>query len=208
MRSTKLLCILLLLGCGTATTAPDKLAKQPNLAIGAVPVADFTATCVQTTCQLTDLSTDSDGSIVAWSWGFPGGTSTLASPTFRYPSGEFNGTQWQTILTVTDNDGNQTTVIKYISVQPQIIAGISLSKFHGDIVVNYTWTGTDAGIESMKLILYANDYSSSLSVIVPNTGSGSLTTSFKGKLDPSQAVVCQNRPVGPEYQCSNTISIR
>lgn len=49
------------------------------------PVANFTFTTENLTAQFTDLSTDSDGTVDAWSWKFgDGGTSTEQNPSHTY----------------------------------------------------------------------------------------------------------------------------
>jgi PKD repeat protein len=67
------------------------------------PTADFSYTKSDLTVDFTDQSTDSDGSIVSWSWDFGdvSGTSTEQNPSYTYVS---DGTYTVT-LTVTDNDG-------------------------------------------------------------------------------------------------------
>jgi PKD repeat protein len=68
----------------------------------AAPTADFTYTTTDLTVDFTDQSTDSDGSVVAWSWGFgDGATSTEQNPSHTYAR---DGT-YTVKLTVTDDDG-------------------------------------------------------------------------------------------------------
>ena len=66
------------------------------------PTADFISTCEQLTCQLTDASTDSDGSLTAWIWRFGDGvTSEEREPSHTYAA---SGT-YTVRLTVTDDEG-------------------------------------------------------------------------------------------------------
>jgi PKD repeat protein len=66
------------------------------------PVADFTFTTDGLTADFTDESTDSDGSIVAWSWDFgDGNTSTEQNPSHTYAT---EGS-YDVSLTVTDDQG-------------------------------------------------------------------------------------------------------
>ena len=74
-------------GCGTANTAP---------------VASFGASCTALSCNFTDTSTGSDGSIASWSWSFgDGNTASNQDPSHTFATaGTYNVT-----LTVTDNAG-------------------------------------------------------------------------------------------------------
>jgi PKD repeat protein len=66
------------------------------------PTADFSWTCEELTCQFTDSSTDSDGSLTGRTWRFgDNSTSEEAEPSHTYAgSGTFT-----VRLTVTDNEG-------------------------------------------------------------------------------------------------------
>lgn len=66
------------------------------------PVADFSYAKSELTVDFTDLSNDSDGSVVGWSWGFgDGNTSTAQNPSHTYAT---EGT-YAVSLSVTDNEG-------------------------------------------------------------------------------------------------------
>src|SRR6185295_10476378 len=66
------------------------------------PAADFTSSCTGLTCNFTDQSFDSDGSVTGWAWTFgDGATSTAQNPSRTYASA---GT-YTVKLTVTDNGG-------------------------------------------------------------------------------------------------------
>ncbi|MEN8375021.1 MAG: PKD domain-containing protein, partial [Gemmatimonadota bacterium] len=71
----------------------------PNVA----PTADFSVSCVENNCLFIDLSTDSDGTVVDWSWdlGVRKGTSTEQSPSFTYK----NAGTYTVLLAILDNDG-------------------------------------------------------------------------------------------------------
>jgi PKD repeat protein len=75
---------------------------QPAPTPNAAPVANFDFTCNDLSCNFTDSSTDSDGTVAAWSWSFgDNGTSTTRNPSRTYASpGNYSVT-----LTVTDNKG-------------------------------------------------------------------------------------------------------
>jgi PKD repeat protein len=67
------------------------------------PTADFGWSCEALTCRFTDASTDSDGSVTAWSWRFgDGSTSAEREPTHGYAA---PGT-YTVRLTVTDDEGS------------------------------------------------------------------------------------------------------
>ena len=84
------------------------------------PSAEFTYTPnfprVTDTIQFQDLSTDSDGRIVSWSWNFDDGTtSNEVNPTHQYSqSGNY-----QISLTVWDDDGAFSTVTKAITIRTE-----------------------------------------------------------------------------------------
>ena len=66
------------------------------------PLASFSSSCTDLTCDFTDASTDSDGTVVSWDWDFgDGGSSTSQNPTHTYGA---NGT-YTVMLTVTDDMG-------------------------------------------------------------------------------------------------------
>jgi PKD repeat protein len=93
------------------------------------PTADFTYTTMGgNAVSFADQSTDSDGTVVGWSWNFgDGGTSTAQNPTHTYPS---PGT-YSVTLTVTDDDGATDSVTKDVSVTLQYCASSSSSdSFH------------------------------------------------------------------------------
>jgi PKD repeat protein len=66
------------------------------------PAAAFGWSCEELTCRFTETSTDSDGSLTAWSWRFgDGGTSAEREPVHSYDA---SGT-YIVRLTVTDDEG-------------------------------------------------------------------------------------------------------
>jgi PKD repeat protein len=77
------------------------------------PTADFGWTCEALTCQFTDASTDSDGSLTAWSWRFgDGSTSAEREPTHSYAA---SGT-YTVRLTVTDDEGSTDELSEEVTV--------------------------------------------------------------------------------------------
>lgn len=98
-----------------ATGSVSKQVTATDPTSNAPPASRFSSACSDLTCTFTDQSTDSDGSVAAWSWTFgDGATSSVRSPSRTYAAG---GT-YPVTLTVTDNGGatNQSsqsvTVIK------------------------------------------------------------------------------------------------
>jgi len=77
------------------------------------PVADFTYAATELTVTFTDQSTDSDGSVVSWSWDFGDGNgSSEKNPVHTYSS---SGT-FSVALTVTDDDGATDVTSKFVTV--------------------------------------------------------------------------------------------
>ena len=105
----------------------------PAPPVNAAPVADFAHECAGAECSFTDLSTDTDGTVVAWSWTFgDGGVSTERTPTHAYAcSGTFAVT-----LRVTDDGGTSGSATRNVTAttagaggapgEPGSIPGLSL----------------------------------------------------------------------------------
>ncbi|HUF86819.1 MAG TPA: S8 family serine peptidase [Thermohalobaculum sp.] len=105
------------------------------------PTADFTVSTTGLTADFTDTSTDSDGTIAAWSWNFgDGATSTAQHPSHTYASG---GT-YTVGLTVTDNDGATASTSQDVTVSEPATA-ITLSatgyKVRGRHTIDLSWSG-------------------------------------------------------------------
>jgi PKD repeat protein len=104
------------------------------------PLASFTQSCTNLTCNFTDTSTDSDGSIVSRSWTFgDGGTSSSQNPSHAYAAaGTYNVT-----LTVADDDGATNSTTHAVTVTSA--SGITLQatgyKVKGRQQVDLTWSG-------------------------------------------------------------------
>jgi subtilisin family serine protease len=175
---------------------------------GQAPVAQWSVSCMQTTCSFVDQSTDADGDIVSRQWTFPSLVTGEVNPVYRFPYGSTgNGFPWHVTLEVRDSEGRVATSSRVVYVQPQIILTARIRKQGGLNAIEYSWTGTDAGMESMVLHFSYNDYSYMQQGIVGNDGTAILVLPIKGKLAPSHVRVCQNRPMGPEYQCSHKVPL-
>ena len=83
----------------------------------AAPTAAFTSSCTGLGCAFTDQSADTDGNITAWHWDFGEGSSAeVQNPSHTYSTdGSYTVT-----LTVTDDDGDQTSVSNPVTVSPPI----------------------------------------------------------------------------------------
>jgi len=115
----------------------------------APPVADFTMPPQPyyegDTVQFTDLSTDSDGVIVAWNWVFSdGGTSTDQNPVHTY----IEDGEYIVDLTVTDDDGATDSIYRKVvvlNVAPTVDAGPDQT-VRIDSLVDFLGSFTDPGV--------------------------------------------------------------
>lgn len=80
------------------------------------PTADFIYQTNGLSVQFTDTSTDSDGTIVSWSWTFGDGNSSVTQHPYHTYSED--GT-YTVSLTVTDNDGATDTASKSVTVSAE-----------------------------------------------------------------------------------------
>ncbi len=127
----------------------------PITILNAVPVADFSflpsnPTTIDT-ISFTDISTDSDGSIVSWYWDFgDGNTSTIANPTHSYsiPNNYF------VTLTVTDDDGGIDDITKNIVVSGPEELDVDQSVFDRGFPIRHADDGDWAGAQD-----FDTDYS-------------------------------------------------
>jgi len=79
----------------------------------AAPAADFSSACTGASCTFTDGSSDSDGTIVTWSWSFgDGATSSERNPTHAYACGG----SYTVALTVTDDGGAAGSTTRAVTV--------------------------------------------------------------------------------------------
>lgn len=112
-----------------------------TLKINAIPVANFTFVDNNgREIDFTDASTDSDGTIVGWSWDFGDGigTSSLQNPTYTYASPG----SYDVILTVTDSDGATDDVT--ITVTPNENPVANFTYVEDGLEVTFTDASTDS----------------------------------------------------------------
>jgi len=93
-------------------TTPPPPEPEPE-PVNSPPGGSFTFSCSDLICSFTNTSTDSDGSVVAWSWDFGEGASSIEqSPGHAYAS---DGTYTVTLM-VTDDDGAIDTTSQGVTV--------------------------------------------------------------------------------------------
>jgi len=111
------------------------------------PTSAFTYECVGLACSFTDGSSDSDGSVVSWSWTFgDGGNAATQNPDHTYAAA---GT-YTVGLVVTDDDGATGSTSRSINVsvvQPptDFMLAVSVVKVKKDRYADLTWSGSSAG---------------------------------------------------------------
>ena len=114
-------------GCGTENTPP---------------VASFGSSCTDLSCNFTDTSIDSDGSVVSWSWNFgDGANSTAQNPTHNYSCPDGNHT---VMLSVTDDDGATDMTNQQVTVTGDCGSGTDTVTLEQVASTNHgsTWTAT------------------------------------------------------------------
>ena len=125
---------------GGATGSKSAQVTVSGSTSNAPPVADFTSSCSGLTCGFTDRSTDSDGSVVGWSWAFgDGSTSTARNPSRTYAAG---GT-YSVTLTVTDDGGatQQRSGSVTVPASSSIVLNVSGRVDATKQYMALTWTG-------------------------------------------------------------------
>lgn len=100
------------------------------------PDASFTSSVDGLTVEFNDTSTD-DGNIVSWSWDFGDGEdSSQQNPTHTYA----DGGEYTVELTVTDNEGAQSTTTNTVNVESGMVTVTE------NITANTTWTADNTYI--------------------------------------------------------------
>jgi PKD repeat protein len=116
--------------------------RPVTVVANAAPTAAFTSSSARLVASFTSTSSDSDGTIVAYSWDFgdASAVSTLQNPGHTYASA---GT-YQVTLTVTDNDGATGQVMHPITVVANATPTASFTSSSTKLVASFTSTSTDS----------------------------------------------------------------
>ncbi|HTA82715.1 MAG TPA: PKD domain-containing protein, partial [Bacteroidia bacterium] len=117
-----------------------------TVTINPVPVPNFTATteCPGFATTFTDKSTIScGGTITGWAWNFGdgSGTSTVQNPTYTYKASGI----YQVSLTVTSNNGCDSTIKLPVTVYPIPVPGFTATAPCQGVATNFTDTSKVAG---------------------------------------------------------------
>jgi PKD repeat protein len=97
---------------GAIRSSFSNIASTTTLAVP--PAAGFTYAVTYTEASFTDISSDSDGTVLGWSWDFGDGSgSNSQNPTHTYASGN----TYVVKLTVTDNHGATATATQNVTVE-------------------------------------------------------------------------------------------
>jgi len=114
------------------------------------PTALFTFSCTGVACNFTDASTDSDGSVVGWSWDFGDGSISAT----QYPSYGYDAAGTYTVtLTVTDDgdDGGATDETSQPVTVAESSAGFTLTatgyKVRGWQKADLGWSNATADVD-------------------------------------------------------------
>jgi PKD repeat protein len=128
------------------------------------PTANFTYACTDLACTFTNLSSDSDGTVTSSAWEFgDDGSSANNNPSHTYASAD----DFQVTLTVTDNDGDEGTVTKSVTVTEPApgapVANFTVTCFSlectfeddsqdsdGGTIVSWAWTFGDGGTSDVQ----------------------------------------------------------
>ena len=111
------------------------------------PVAAFSESCNSLACNFSDASTDSDGTVNAWSWDFgDGAVSTQKNPSHSYAAAG----SYTVVLTVTDNDSASDSTSSTVTVsEPPLFSDYTANgqlPVSGTVTGSYTDTQSDNGV--------------------------------------------------------------
>jgi PKD repeat protein len=136
--------------------AASRVPRKPctaNRGPNTPPVAAFTSSCTDLTCDFTDGSSDPDGAVATYSWTFgDGATSTSQNPSHTYGTAG----QYQVKLVVTDNRGGTDNVTHTVNV-PAPANNPPTAAFSSSCT-DLTCTFTDASTDDHGVSSYAWDF--------------------------------------------------
>jgi len=142
------------------------------------PNASFTDSCTDLSCNFTDGSSDSDGTIASWDWSFgDGSSSTAQNPSYTYATA---GT-YTVNLVVTDNEGASSSSSSSVTVSDGSTGGgdnvtlapVRAYKVKGKKRWDYSWSGA----ASSNVDIYLDG---TLTATTANDGAYTLTSNSKG----------------------------
>ena len=157
---------------------------RPNLdgSGNAAPVANFTYTCSLLSCNFADASTDSDGSVVSWSWGFgDGSTASDQNPSHTFSA---SGT-YSVMLTVTDDLGATDTQTFAVTVND----GTSAGTMHVASISTTTIRGSGGGTVEATIVVEDENGTRVDAATVTGTFSGDLAGTDTGTTNSSGEAV-------------------
>jgi PKD repeat protein len=185
-------------GCKDSITQSITINPQP---VAGFSISNSTQCLSNNSFSFTSTSTSS-GSISNYSWSFgDGGTSTSQNPTYSYTA---VGT-YQVKLVVTTNNGCKDSITQSITINPQPVAGFSISNStqclsnnsfsftststSSGSISNYSWSFGDGGTSTSQNPTYsytaAGTYQVKLAVITSNGCKDSITQSVTVYLQPT-----------------------
>jgi hypothetical protein len=90
--------------------------------VNVAPSANFSRSCLYMQCDFSDASSDSDGSVMAWSWNFgDGSTSSDRNPVHQYATpGDYNVT-----LTVTDDSTATASRTRPVTASARVVTSLT-----------------------------------------------------------------------------------
>lgn len=132
------------------------------------PTASFTSSCTLLSCNFTDTSIDSDGTVVSWDWSFgDGNVSTVQNPSHAFAA---NGT-YTVVLSVTDNEGNTGSFSQMLTVND----GTSAGSMHVVSITTTTLRGNGGGNVEATVIIEDESGNRVDAATVSGTFSGDLS---------------------------------
>ena len=152
----------------------DVMANEP-------PIAVFTPSCDNLSCDFADASTDADGSVVRWDWDFgDGNSSTLQNPSHTYTTG---GT-FTVILTVTDDDGATGSTSQSVTIDSDV------STMHVENISSATIVrGAGSGTAEVTVTIHDTDGNPVADATVSGEFSGDVSGTPSGVTDANGEVV-------------------